>query len=85
MENFKEIFDKVLIGSLNVTQEQITPDAKFQEDLGADSLDMVELVMQFENEFKISVPDDIADEIKTVAEAQNCILNLLSKKATGVE
>ena len=80
MENFKETFDKVLIETLSVTKEEITPDAKFKEDLGADSLDMVELVMQFESEFKISIPDEVADEIKTVAQAENYILSLSTKK-----
>ena len=80
MENFKDKFDRVLIDSLSVTKEQITPDAKFREDLDADSLDMVELLMQYETEFEITIPDEAFDEIKTVVDAENYILNILDHK-----
>lgn len=73
MENFKETFDKVLIDTLSISQEQITPDARFKEELGVDSLDMVELIMEFEKIFKISIPDEAAEEIMTVANAENYI------------
>ena len=75
MENFKERFDKLLIDTLSISQEQITPDARFAEDFGADSLDTVELIMEFEKEFKISIPDEQAEQIKTVADAETVILN----------
>ena len=73
MENFKEKFYKVLVDTLSISQEQITPEAKFKEDLGVDSLDMVELVMEFEKEFKISIPDEAAENIFTVADAENFV------------
>ena len=80
MENFKEIFDKVLIETLTITKEQITPEARFKEDLGADSLDMAELVVHFESEFNISIPDEAIDKIEVVADAGFYILNLLETK-----
>jgi acyl carrier protein len=73
MQNFKQIFDKVLMDTLSISQEHITPDSKFKEDLGVDSLDMVELVMEFEKEFTISIPDESVDAIITVADAENYI------------
>ena len=54
---------------LGVEKEQVTPDAKFIEDLGADSLDTVELVMAFEEEFGIEIPDDAAETIQTFGDA----------------
>ena len=78
MENFKEIFDNLIMEKLGVENVQITSEAKFMVDLGADSLDMVELVMDMEKEFKISIPDEVAEEIKTVADAERYILNILN-------
>lgn len=83
MENFKEKFNALIIDKLGITESEIISTARFNEDLGADSLDMVELVMEFEKEFKISVPDDDADQIRTVEDAQNYILNILNKKETN--
>ena len=80
MENFKEKFDHLIVEKLGVDREQITPDVKFTDQLGADSLDMVELVMEFEKEFNINIPDDDAEKIKTVADADKYILNMLNKK-----
>jgi acyl carrier protein len=80
MENFKEKFINLIIEKCGVDKEQITPNARFTEDLGTDSLDMVELVMDFEKEFKISIPDEVAEEIKTVAQAEEYISNALQKK-----
>lgn len=70
MEKFKERFDKLLITKLGVKQEDIHPTAKFLEDLGADSLDMVELIIAFESEFDIAITDDEADKITLVNEAE---------------
>ncbi len=64
-----EITDKVkdiIVEQLGVNAEQVTPEAKFIEDLGADSLDTVELVMAFEEEFNIEVPDEDAEKLTTV-------------------
>ena len=65
------IFDKVrdiIVEQLGVNPEQVTPEAKFIEDLGADSLDTVELVMAFEEEFAIDVPDEEAEKLQCVSD-----------------
>ncbi len=65
-------FDKVkevIIDKLGVEEEKITPEASFVDDLGADSLDTVELIMQFEEEFGIEIPDEDAEKITTVGAA----------------
>lgn len=77
MENFKERFDNLIIEKLSIEKEEITPHAKFTKELGADSLDMVELIMEFEKEFKIVIPDEEAEKIKTVAEAEQYLSNAL--------
>ena len=64
-DRVKEIIAK----ELEVEVKQLSPDAKFIEDLGADSLDIVELVMALEEEFGIDIPDDEADKLKTVGDA----------------
>lgn len=58
-----------IVEQLNVEPEQVTPEASFEDDLGADSLDLVELIMALEEEFGISIPDEDAEKIKTVADA----------------
>jgi acyl carrier protein len=70
--NFSEDKVKEIIAKeLEVDVKQMTPDAKFIEDLGADSLDIVELVMALEEEFSIEIPDEDADKLKTVGDAMN--------------
>ena len=67
-----EIFDRVrdiLVEQLGVKPEDVTMEASFQDDLGADSLDVVELVMAFEEEFDLSIPDEDEANISTVADA----------------
>jgi acyl carrier protein len=64
-ERAKEIIAK----ELEVSTDQLRPDAKFIEDLGADSLDTVELVMALEEEFGLDIPDEDADKMKTVGDA----------------
>jgi acyl carrier protein len=66
-DRVKEIIAK----ELDVDIKQLTPEAKFIEDLGADSLDIVELVMALEEEFNIEIPDEEADKLKTVGDAMN--------------
>jgi acyl carrier protein len=60
---------KVTVEQLGVKEEEVTEQSSFQEDLGADSLDVVELVMAFEDEFGIDIPDEEVGEIKTVGDA----------------
>ena len=62
---------EIIVEQLGVNADQVTPDAKFIEDLGADSLDIVELVMALEEEFGIDIPDEDADKLKTVGDAMN--------------
>jgi acyl carrier protein len=67
----KSIEDRVkeiIVEQLGVNAEQVTPAAKFIEDLGADSLDTVELVMAFEEEFNVEVPDEEAEKLQTVGD-----------------
>ena len=60
---------EIIIDKLGVEETQITPEASFTNDLGADSLDTVELIMEFEKEFDVSIPDDQAEKIQTVGQA----------------
>jgi acyl carrier protein len=62
---------EIIAQELEVESKQLTPEARFIEDLGADSLDIVELVMELEEEFGIEIPDEDADKIKTVGDAMN--------------
>ena len=64
---------EIIINELGVEPEKVTDDASFVEDLGADSLDTVELVMAFEEEFGCEIPDDAAEKILTVKDAVNYI------------
>ncbi|MCI7699589.1 MAG: acyl carrier protein [Akkermansia sp.] len=57
---------EIIVEQLSVEPEKVTLDAKFIEDLGADSLDNVELIMAFEEKFSVEVPDDVAETLKTV-------------------
>ena len=59
----------IIVEQLGVNKDQVVPEASFIEDLGADSLDTVELVMAFEEEFGVEIPDDAADSILTVGDA----------------
>ena len=59
----------IIVDKLGVDENEVTPEASFTNDLGADSLDTVELIMEFEKEFNIAIPDDAAEKIGTVGEA----------------
>ena len=63
----------IIVDKLGVDENEVTPEASFTNDLGADSLDTVELIMEFEKEFNISIPDDQAENIGTVGNAINYI------------
>ena len=62
---------EIISEQLGVSADEVTPEASFIEDLGADSLDIVELVMALEEEFGLDIPDEDADKLKTVGDAMN--------------
>ncbi|MBZ6377483.1 acyl carrier protein [Pacificimonas flava] len=73
MSDIAERVKKIVVEHLGVEPEKVTEDASFIDDLGADSLDTVELVMAFEEEFGVEIPDDAAEKILTVRDAINYI------------
>ena len=75
MAELEEKVKQIIIDQLGVDGEEVTPQAKFVEDLGADSLDTVELVMALEEEFGIEIPDEDAEKIVTVKDAIDYIKN----------
>ncbi len=74
-EKVKDIIEK----ELGVEREKLTNEASFIEDLGADSLDIVELVMEFEKEFNIDIPDEDAEKIRTVGDSVTYIESKVAK------
>ena len=68
----------IIVEQLGVNEEQVTPDAKFIDDLGSDSLDTVKLVMAFEEEFDIEVPDEEAEKLTSVGD----VINYVEKAAS---
>ena len=72
-DNIAEKVKKIIAEQLDVEEDKITPAANFIDDLGADSLDTVELVMALEEEFDTEIPDEDAEKIKTVQDAINYI------------
>ena len=73
MSNTEDQVKKIVIDHLGIDESKVTLDSKFIDDLGADSLDTVELVMAFEEKFGIEIPDDAAETILTVSDAINFI------------
>ncbi|MCQ6279695.1 acyl carrier protein [Bacillus sp. EB600] len=73
MADVKERVTKIIIDRLGVEESKITLEASFKDDLGADSLDVVELVMELEDEFDMEISDDDAEKITTVGDAVNYI------------
>lgn len=69
VENVQERVKNIIVEQLGVEADQVKPEAQFVNDLGADSLDTVELIMALEEEFDIEIPDEKAEQIKTVGEA----------------
>jgi acyl carrier protein len=67
-EEVMQKITKVIVEKLGVTEDKVKPEAAFAEDLGADSLDQVELVMALEDEFDIEIPDDEAEKLKKVGD-----------------
>ncbi|MEX2580420.1 MAG: acyl carrier protein [Verrucomicrobiales bacterium] len=71
--SIEEKVKNIIVEQLGVSEDQVKPEAKFIEDLGADSLDTVELVMAFEEEFDITVPDEEAEKLTSVGEVNEYI------------
>jgi acyl carrier protein len=69
MASADEKIKQIIVEQLGVDESEVTPGASFQDDLGADSLDIVELVMAFEEAFDVEIPDEDAEKIKTVQDA----------------
>ena len=72
-QEIQERLKKIIVDQLGVDESEVVPSASFVEDLNADSLDLVELIMSLEEEFKIQISDDDAEKITTVQEAQDYI------------
>jgi acyl carrier protein len=66
---FEDRVTEIIVEQLGVSKEEVVPEASFIDDLGADSLDIVELVMAMEEEFDIEIPDEDAEKIQTIADA----------------
>ena len=73
MSAVEEKVKKIICEQLNVSEEDVVPEASFVDDLGAESLDQVELIMAMEEEFDVSIPDDDAEKIGTVKDAVDYI------------
>lgn len=79
MSSIAERVKKIIADKLVIDLAEITPEANFKQDLGADSIDLVELIMEFEREFELSIPDEKAEEIQTVGNA----ITFLEKAING--
>lgn len=73
MSSIEERVKKIVCEQLNVAEDKVQNETSFVNDLGADSLDMVELVMHFEEDFEMQIPDEEAEKIQTVGDAINYI------------
>jgi acyl carrier protein len=79
MSNVEEKVKDIIVEELGVEREKLTTEASFMEDLGADSLDTVELVMAFEKEFDIDIPDEEAEKLRTVGDAMSYLHEKIGK------
>ena len=79
-DNMVEKVKDIIVEELGVEREKLTDSASFMEDLGADSLDTVELVMAFEKEFDIDIPDEEAEKLKTVGDALRYLQEKMGNK-----
>ena len=77
MSEIQEKVVKIIVDKLGVKESEVTPEATFTGDLGADSLDTVELIVEFEKEFGIQIPDEAAEKIQTVGD----VIKLLEEQA----
>ena len=78
MEEVQRKLKEIVMDRLNAEEDQIKPEASFVEDLGADSLDIVELIMGIEEEFDIEIPDEDAEKLTTVGEAMEYVKTKLA-------
>lgn len=80
MEEIVNSVNSIIIEQLKVEKGNITEESRFIEDLGADSLDLVELIMALEEKFEVQIPDEDAEKVKTVGDAVRCIVKIIDKK-----
>ncbi len=80
MASVKERVIDIVAEQMGVSKDQVSPETSFVNDLGADSLDTVELVMELEEEFDINIPDDVAEKIQTVGQAIEHIENFQASR-----
>ncbi len=73
MSDLSESVRQIIVRQLDVSEDEVVPEASFIDDLGADSLDLVELVMAMEEEFDVEIPDEDAENIRTVQDAMNYV------------
>jgi acyl carrier protein len=79
IKQLEEKVKDIIVEELGVERDKLTPEASFMEDLGADSLDTVELVMAFEKEFDIDIPDEEAEKLRTVGQAMKYLHEKMGK------
>lgn len=82
MSTIEDRVKKIVVEQLGVKEEEVTPEASFVDDLGADSLDTVELVMALEEEFNIEIPDEEAERITSIQQAIDFISNRSTETAS---
>jgi acyl carrier protein len=80
MEDLESQVKEIISRQLMVDEDELTLDASYVEDLGADSLDTVEMIMEFEDEFGIEIPDEDAEDLTTVGESIDYLENLLEEE-----
>ena len=80
MEDLESRVKEIISRQLMVDEDELTLDASYVEDLGADSLDTVEMIMEFEDEFGIEIPDEDAEDLTTVGESIDYLENLLDEE-----
>ena len=71
--------ESILMDQLSITRDQITPESRIQEDLGADSLDVIEIVMKLEERFAVTIADDVAEEVRSVQDVRDVLSRLLGR------
>jgi acyl carrier protein len=79
MSNITERVTQIIADKLVIDTAEVTAEANFKQDLGADSIDLVELIMEFEREFELSIPDEKAEEIQTVGNAIQFLEEAINK------